>query len=137
MPNLELSRVSKVRRGGAHFLGGAYINFEVNIRVLPLGLLAPALIHPSDCRGHRLSYNSATDRHQVVPALFCLLSPAYFLGASGSFFSAALAAGFGCSAFAFGSLKNDFIFPSTVIVYLLYSCEPPYSKTKIHQQRQV
>jgi hypothetical protein len=69
-----------------------------------------------------LSYNSATDRHQVVPVLCCLLSPAYFLGASGSFFSAALTAGFGCSVFDFGSLKNNLIFSSTVNFYLLYSC---------------
>ena len=33
------------------------------LEFLPLVLLAPALIYPSDCRGHRLSYNSATDRH--------------------------------------------------------------------------
>jgi hypothetical protein len=67
---------------------------------------------------------------QVAPVLCCLLSPAYFLGASGSFFSAALAAGFGCSVFDFGSLKNDLIFSSTVNFYLLYSCEPLIPKQK-------
>ena len=52
--------------------------------------------------------------------LSCLLSLAYFLAASGSLFSAALAAGFGCSVFDFDSLKNDLIFSSTVNFYLLY-----------------
>ena len=78
MPNLELSRVSKVRRSGAHFLGGAYINFEVNIRVLPLGRLAPALIHPSDCRGHmfilQLNYGSSSgSAGTLLPAFARLL----------------------------------------------------------------
>ena len=78
MPNLELSRVSKVRRGGAHFLGGAYINFEVNIRVLPLGLLAPALIHPSACRGHEFIFrfscgSSSGSAGTLLPAFAYLL----------------------------------------------------------------
>ncbi|MDP2900917.1 MAG: hypothetical protein Q8O47_08110, partial [Candidatus Bathyarchaeota archaeon] len=70
-----------------------------------------------------------TDRRQVVPVLCCLLSPAYFLGASGSFFSAASGA-FGCSALAFalGRLKNDLIFCSAVIIHLLYLHPPLYSK---------